>query len=109
VDERARNHATLFAFGLRVRRVVAMIVEESVVIGMASTVVGLALGAVLLRWMVTSLLAETVPEIGIVMYLSWTTVLTALALGVAAVGLTPLLLVRRLIRMDIPDTLRIME
>jgi putative ABC transport system permease protein len=37
------------------------------------------------------------------------TVLTAVVLGVVAVALAPLLTVRRLRRMDIPGTLRVVE
>jgi putative ABC transport system permease protein len=41
--------------------------------------------------------------------ISGATVLTAFVLGVLAVGLAPLLTVRRLRRMDIPGTLRVVE
>lgn len=109
IDERARHHATLFAFGIRVRRVVGLIVKESVIIGVAATLFGVVLGYVLVRWMVFSLLRETVPAIGIMLSISTRTMLVALIVGVLAVGLTPLLLVGRLLRMDIPDTLRVME
>jgi putative ABC transport system permease protein len=109
VDERARAHATLFAFGLRVRKVVAIIVKESVLVGFVSTLFGIAMGYVLLRWMVYSLLGDTVPQFGIRLYLSPWTLVTALVVGVGAVGFTPMLLIGRLRRMNIPDTLRVME
>ena len=78
-------------------------------IGVAATLFGIALGYVLLRWIVFSLLRETVPAIGITLSMSARTMLIAPIVGVLAVGLTPLLLIRRLVRMNIPDTLRVME
>lgn len=109
VDERTREHATLFAFGLPVRSVVALIAAESLIVGVASTLVGIGLGYGLVRWMIGSLISETVPELGFVVDLHPMTLLAALLVGVVAVGLTPVLLERRLSRMKIPDALRVME
>lgn len=108
-DERAREHATMFAFGLPVRSVTGVMVRENVAIGVASTLVGVGVGYLLARWMVTSLIADTVPEFGFVVDLRPATVGIALAIGVVAVGLTPVLVVRRLTRMAVPDALRVME
>jgi putative ABC transport system permease protein len=58
---------------------------------------------------VRSLIPETHPEIGIVTFLAPRTVLTAVGLGVLAVAAAPLLTSRKLRRMDIPSTLRVME
>jgi putative ABC transport system permease protein len=108
-DERAREHATMFAFGLRLRTVLRMATTEGVVIGVLGTAVGLGAGWLLLAWLVRSLIPETLPEIGIVTYLAPSTVLTAVGLGVLAVAAAPLLTSRKLRRMDIPSTLRVME
>lgn len=108
-DERAREHATMFAFGLPIRAVTGLMVRENVAVGVASTLVGVGLGYLLARWMVTSLIADTVPEFGFVVDLRAATVGIALVIGVVAVGLTPVLVVRRLTRMDVPDALRVME
>ncbi len=108
-DERAREHATMFAFGLRLRTVLRMATTEGAVIGVLGTAAGLAAGWVLLGWLVRSLLPETLPDIGIVTLLAPSTVLTAVGLGVLAVALAPLLTSRKLRRMDIPSTLRVME
>ena len=108
-DERAREHATMFAFGLRLRTVLRMATTEGAVIGILGTAAGLAAGWVLLGWLVRSLLPETLPDIGIVTFLAPSTVLTAVGLGVLAVALAPLLTSRKLRRMDIPSTLRVME
>jgi putative ABC transport system permease protein len=109
VDERRRELATMRAFGLPVRTVTGLLVRESVIIGLLATVLGMAAGSVFLRWMLSSLAARTLPDIGIEPTMSAATVGIALLVGVAAVALAPVLLVRRLARMSIPDTLRVME
>lgn len=108
-DERSREHATMFAFGLRVRTVLRMSVVESVMVGLLGTLVGCALGATVLRWMAGSLFPRILPELGIDPTLSRETIATALVLGVIAVAAAPLLTLRRLRIMDIPSNLRIME
>jgi putative ABC transport system permease protein len=51
----------------------------------------------------------TMPDMGLDVAISAGTVVTAIALGVLAVAIAPLLTVRRLRRMDIPGTLRVVE
>ncbi len=108
-DERAREHATLFAFGLPVRRVVGMDVAESVLIGLLGTVVGVVAGLAVLGWFTRVLIAETMPEMGVEVAVSPATLMTVALLGIVAVAAAPLLTVRRLRRMDIPGTLRVVE
>lgn len=108
-DERAREHATMFAFGLPRRVVVAMGMTENAVIGFLGTVIGVVLGFLLTRYTVEVQLHRTLPEFGMPATVSLGTVVVALAVGVGAVALTPLLTVRRLGHMDIPATLRVVE
>jgi putative ABC transport system permease protein len=108
-DERARDHATMFAFGLRVRTVARMGMVEGLVTGVLGTAVGVLAGSQVIGWIVHGLLAETVPEFGLAASMSGGTVLAALAVGVVAVALAPLLTVPRMRRMDLPSTLRVME
>lgn len=109
VDERARENATMLAYGLPVRSLLAMQTTESAFTGLLGTVLGLAAGFGVLSWMVGSLLAETAPDFGLSPVLSATTVATAFALGVLAVAVAPLFTVRRLRRMDVPSALRVIE
>ncbi len=109
VDERAREQATMLAFGLPMRSVMAVTVVESVITGLAGTIVGILGGRIVLTWIVTRLIPEVVPDIGVTNHLAWPTVALALALGVLAVTLAPMLSYRRLSHMDIPSTLRVME
>jgi putative ABC transport system permease protein len=109
MDERARENATMFAFGLPPWRVMGVAVTESLLVGLLGTVGGILAGRLLLEWLTRVLLADTLPDLGIEPFLSAGTVATALVLGVVAVAVAPLLTLRRLRRMDIPSTLRVME
>jgi putative ABC transport system permease protein len=106
-DERARDHATMFAFGLPVRTVMRMAVTESAVVGVLGTALGILCGWVLLGWLVSSLIPQAYPDLGIVASIAPATLLTAVGLGVGAVAVAPLFTLRRLRRMDIPSTLRV--
>lgn len=108
-DERARERATLFAFGLPVRRVMQLEIVEGLLYGLLGTVIGLGLGAWINRWLTTSLWESTMPDMTMDIVISAQTVLTAVALGVIAVAVAPLLTLRRLRRMDVPGTLRVVE
>jgi putative ABC transport system permease protein len=109
VDERRREHATMFAYGLPVRSVVRVAVLESVVTGLIGTVMGIIAGRILVSWITRVLFGDTVPDIGIIPDVALQTIFTALALGIVAVAVAPLLTIRRLRKMDIPSTLRVME
>ena len=108
-DERARERATLFAFGLPVRRVLRLETVEGLLIGLLGTAIGVGAGLLLNRWIITSTLETTMPDMSMDVVVSTGTVLTAIALSVIAVGIAPLLTSRRLRRMDIPGTLRVVE
>lgn len=108
-DERARERATLFAFGLRLRRVVGLETAEGVLIGLLGTAAGVGFGLLVVRWIVLGTVRTTMPDMGIDVVISGATVVTAVVLGVLAVAIAPLLTIRRLRRMDIPGTLRVVE
>jgi putative ABC transport system permease protein len=108
-DERAREQATMFAFGLPLAAVMAIAVAESLVTGLLGTLAGIGIGRVVLGWMVTRMLPSIIPDIGIVNVMHWSTALTALVLGAIAVTIAPLMDYRALSTMDIPSTLRVME
>lgn len=109
VDERRREHATMRAFGLPVRSIMGVVVKESVLVGLLATVIGIVAGLVFLDWMLASLASTTLPDLGMTRYLAPTTIAIAVVVGTVAVAVAPLFLVRRVRRMDIPDTLRVME
>jgi putative ABC transport system permease protein len=108
-DERRREHATMFAFGLPTRAVVTVAMVESAIVGVIATVIGVVAGLGLLTWMTRVLLPTTLPDLDVVVDVQPSTYLTAAVLGVVAVSLAPLLTLRRLRRMNIPATLRVVE
>ncbi len=107
--ERARENATMLAFGLPTRSVLAMSVVESLVVGGIGTGIGLLLGDGLLTWLTDTTVASVLPEIGVSAALSGASVLTVLLLGTGAVTLAPTFTLRRLRHLDVPSTLRVVE
>ena len=109
IDEAARQHATMLAFGLRPRTVLTIAAAEMALVGLVGTLLGLAGGRAVTAWVTGSQLQRTVPEIGVEAYLAPSTLVTAAVLGVVAVAAAPLLLARRVRAMDVPATLRVLE
>ncbi|HEU4356267.1 MAG TPA: FtsX-like permease family protein, partial [Actinomycetota bacterium] len=108
VDERAREHATMFAFGLRPRTLLRVTGIEGLLVGCASAAVGVGIGILALRGLLQVAMADS-PEVGLVRALAPGTILMAVGIGVAAALAAAFLTARRLRRMDIPSTLRVME
>jgi putative ABC transport system permease protein len=108
VDERVREIATMFAFGLRIRTVTRMQMIENFIIGLFGTTLGIVLGWLTMQSIFVTAEEQT-PEIGFSIVVAPETILLALVLGVMVVTLTPLLSIRRMRNMDIPSTLRVME
>jgi putative ABC transport system permease protein len=108
-EERQREHATMFAYGVRVRKALRMAVVENLTIGIIATLLGFGGGLWMLWWVVNITAAETMPDIGLLVELSPATLVTVIVLGIAAVALAPLFTARRMRRMDLPGTLRVME
>ena len=109
VDERRREHATMFSYGVRPRKVVRMLIVESATVGVVATIIGIGGGLLLLQYFMAAS-AETMPDIALPIIVTPGTILWAAFVGVVAVGLAPLLTApRKLRKMDLPSTLRVME
>ena len=109
VDERARENATMMAFGVRSREAVGLSMVENAIIGLLGTVAGIALGVAILNYVLSVTLPETLPDLGVLPSIGLGTVAKAVGLGVVAVALAPLLTARRVRRTDVPSTLRVVE
>jgi putative ABC transport system permease protein len=109
LDERRREYATMQAFGLPPRTGLRVAMTESLVTGLAGTAVGLAGGLLVIAWITRVLLADTFPDLSARMVLAPGSVATTFAIGIVAVTAAPLLVYRRLRRMDVPSTLRVVE
>jgi putative ABC transport system permease protein len=109
VDERVREISTMFAFGLPIRTVTRMQVIENLIVGVLGTVVGVIVGWYVLNAVLTARVEEQLADFKFVVVLSPETLAVSMLLGILVVALTPLLSIRRMARMDIPSTLRVME
>jgi len=109
VDERTREHATMFAYGLPVATAIRLTVVEGVIIGAAGSLVGLAGGAGVIGWVISALMSDTFPELAASVSLDAGVVMAAFVVGAGAMLLAPLLAARRLRRLDIPSALRVVE
>lgn len=96
------------AFGVRTRTIIAGLTEEGIVVGVLGTAIGVAFGSAAVRWLMAGT-GQEMPDLELISTVTVPTIATAFMLGVPAVGLAPLFTVRRLVRMDIPSTLRVME
>jgi putative ABC transport system permease protein len=74
-----------------------------------ATVLGIAAGAAVVSWTMKDLLGDTLPDLEAVVTLAPASIVAAALVGIGAVALAPLLTARRLRRMDIPSTLRVVE
>jgi putative ABC transport system permease protein len=109
VDERARENATMMAFGVRSRETVGLSMVENAIIGLLGTAAGIAIGVAILNYVIGVTLPETLPDLGVLPSIGLGTVAKAVGLGVVAVALAPLLTARRVRRTDVPSTLRVVE
>ena len=85
-----------------------MIPVENLVIGILGTIVGVALGWEVLNALLVARVQEQLADFNFIVRIS-TSTLDPDAQVVASSTLTPLLSIRRMARMNIPDTLRVME
>lgn len=108
-DERAREHATMFAHGVTVAHVVRGGIVEALLIGSLGTATGIAAGHALLTWIVRSNMPETMPDVGMLISIAPPTYALALLAGTVVVAAAPLLTARRMRRTDISATLRVVE
>ncbi len=108
-DERARDHATMFAYGVPVRRVVGNLAVEGLALGVAATLLGVVLGYALLLWILLALVPASYPDMGVFLLIDVSEMAAFLVAGIAVVALAPALTARKLTRMHIPGTLRVLE
>lgn len=109
IDERRRENATMLAFGVPDGEAVGLAVAESVLVGALGTLAGLAGGFLVIGWVANETLPETLPDLGLVTYISPGSLAIAAGVALLAVAVAPLLSARRIRRMDVPSTLRVVE
>jgi putative ABC transport system permease protein len=108
-DERVRENATMFAYGVTAARVVRGSVTENLIVGGLGTAAGIAAGRGLLSWIVNENMPETMPDIGTLVSVAPLTYALAAVAGILVVAAAPLLTLRPLRRTDVPAALRVVE
>jgi putative ABC transport system permease protein len=108
-EERTRETATMFAYGIRPGSVIGGNVLEALLIGTLATTVGIAAGYGILRWIMDVSMRNTMPDLGTLISISAVTYALAALAGIVSVSLAPLLTMRRLKQTDIPSALRVVE
>jgi putative ABC transport system permease protein len=101
LDERARDMATMFAFGVRVRTALRVAITENLLTNLLGTAVGYGFGLACLTILFGQMVTAIIPEITMTVSVQWLTLAMAI--------LASLLNSRKLTRMDIPAMLRVME
>ncbi|WP_420445025.1 ABC transporter permease [Candidatus Poriferisodalis sp.] len=109
VDERARDHATMFAYGIPVRRVIANLSIEGLLLGVAAVVLGALFGYALLLWMALFLMPTSIPEVGMLVSVRWWEMAAYFLAALVAIAVAPMFSGRKLSKMFIPGQLRVME
>ncbi len=109
IDDRMREVATMFAYGTPPRSVTWVQIGENAILGILGTILGALLGWLLLQRMLVARMEIMMEEIGLLITVTPLSIVMALVLGIGVVALTPLVSARRLRRMDIASTLRVME
>ena len=108
-EERTREHATLFAYGVSAARVLRGNVVEALLTGLLATAIGVGAGYAILRLIIDASMRSTMPDLGLLISISALTYALAALAGVVSVAIAPLLTLRRLRRTDIPSALRVVE
>ena len=108
-DERIREFATMGAFGTPIRTSTWMLMIESVIIGVFGTLLAyFPLGFIVLEIFQIQI-RTSMPEIDLTGVLFPESIAVIIFIGVVLVALSPLLSIRKLIKMDLPSALRIVE
>ena len=108
-EERTRETATMFAYGIRPGLVIGGNVLEPLLIGTLATILGVAGGYAILRWIIDVSMRRTMPDLGTLISISASTYGLAALAGILSVSAAPLLTLRRLRRTDVPSALRVVE
>jgi putative ABC transport system permease protein len=108
-DERIREFATMGAFGTPIRTSTWVLMVESIIIGIFGTLLGIFPLGLLVMEIFQTQVKISMPEINLNGYLYPESIALIMFVGLVLVTLSPLLSIRKLIKMDLPSALRIIE
>ncbi len=95
-EERSREHATMFAFGIRIRRVALMAVGESFALAVVGVGLSLGFGAAALHWILASVFPAAIPDLAVLEEIEAASYLVTVGIALAAALAAPWLNVRRM-------------
>ncbi len=109
IDERTRELATMAAFGTPIRTTTWILMLESMIIGILGTLSGFLFLAPLVLDVLEARVDEAMNEVWITAFLYPESITVIILIGVVLVTLTPLLSIHKLMKMDLPSALRVVE
>jgi putative ABC transport system permease protein len=108
-DERIREFATMGAFGTPIRTSTWMLMIESIIIGILGTSIGFYPLGLMVMEIFQIQIRISMPEVSLDGFLFLDSIIIILFIGVVMVALTPFISIRKLIKMDLPSALRVVE
>ncbi|MFX0183300.1 MAG: ABC transporter permease [Candidatus Hodarchaeota archaeon] len=108
-NERLREFATMGAFGTPVRTSTWMLMVESIIIGIFGTLLGFYPLGFLVMEIFQVQIRMSMPEISLDGFLFPESISIILFIGLVIVAFSPFLAIRKLIKMDLPSALRVVE
>ena len=99
----------MFAFGVPVRRVLGVLMMEGLVLGLIAAAFSVVLGYGLLLWILWVVFPMSAPDLGVAVAVDLPAMAATLLAAVVVIALAPVLTLRKLRRMDVPATLRVLE
>ncbi len=109
IDERTRELATMGAFGTPIRTSSWILMLESMILGILGTGIGFFFFSPFVVDVLEARVDEAMNEIWLTAFLYPESIMITILIGVVLVTLTPLLSIRKLMKMDLPSALRVIE
>ncbi|MHA1331584.1 MAG: ABC transporter permease, partial [Candidatus Hodarchaeales archaeon] len=109
IDERKRELATMGAFGTPIRTTSWMLMLESFVVGIFGTILGFFPLGYIVSMILQMEIDKAFEEIKLSSYLLPDSINLILMIGIVLVTLTPLITIRKVMQMDLPSALRVVE
>ncbi len=109
IDERTRELATMGAFGTPIRTSSWILMLESMILGILGTGIGFFFFSPFVVQVLEARVDEAMNEIWLKSFLYPESIVVIILIGIVLVTLTPLLSIRKLMKMDLPSALRVIE
>lgn len=109
IEERTRDIATMAAFGTPIWKITRMLIIENSIIGFLGTLIGIFPFGYILYELFSLRIEEALPEVFIPPFITETSYFIIILIGFVAVSLVPLITIKKITKMDLPTSLRVVE